>query len=117
WPVHWEWSVLLGCGVLALLYGLAMTRWRTRLGGGAFPFERGRAVVFALGLVSVIGSLNGPIHDLSDLYLFSMHMVQHLILAQVFPLLFVLGIPTWLWRAILTPEPVRRVWSVLARVP
>jgi len=117
WPWHWEWSVLAGCGLLAIFYGLAVTRWRRRLGGGEVPFERGRAITFALSLVTVIGSLNGPLHDLSDLYLFSTHMVQHLILAQVFPLLFVLGIPVWLWRAILSPRPIHAAWGTLARVP
>jgi putative membrane protein len=117
WPWHWEWTVLLGCGLIALLYSLCVSVWRRRLGGGEIPFSRGRALVFALSLVTVIGSLNGPMHDLSDLYLFSTHMVQHLILAQLFPLLFVLGIPTWLWSGLLAPAPARFAWRWLAGVP
>ncbi len=38
-------------------------------------------------------SLNGPIHDLSDNYLFSIHMVQHLLLTLVMPPLFIAGLP------------------------
>ena len=32
-------------------------------------------------------------HDLSDYYLFSMHMVQHLVLTLLFPPLLLAGIP------------------------
>jgi len=117
WPWHWEWSVLLGCGLWALLYVLALTRWRARLGGAGEPFERWRALCFLASLGFVIGSLNGPLHDLSDLYLFSTHMVQHLVLAQIFPLLFALGVPPWLWRAVLAPRPVAAVWNALTGVP
>jgi putative membrane protein len=117
WPWSWEWSVLLGCGVLAALYLMALGPWRARLGGGGSRFERGRAVGFLAGLVVVLVSLDGPVHELSDRYLFSAHMVQHLLLAQVFPLLFLLGLPPWLVRALLRPRPVSRVWHALASVP
>ena len=50
---------------------------------------------FGASMVVVIGSLHGPLHDLSERYLFSAHMVQHLLLAQLFPPLFVLGVPAW----------------------
>src|SRR5438034_7018214 len=36
-------------------------------------------------------ALNGPLHNLSDSYLFSAHMVQHLVLTLVFPPLLLYG--------------------------
>lgn len=116
WPWSWEWSVLLGCSVLALLYALAIRRHR-RAPEGHEPVERWRVVSFIAALGFVLVALNGPLHDLSDRYLFSAHMVQHLILAQVFPLLFVLGIPAWMWRALLSPRVVRAVWNAVTSVP
>lgn len=115
WPWSWEWSVLLGCAVLALLYALAI--FRRRAPEGNEPVERWRVMSFIAALVFVVLALNGPLHDLSDRYLFSAHMVQHLILAQIFPLLFVLGIPTWMWRALLSPRVVRALWNFVTRVP
>jgi putative membrane protein len=109
--------VLLGLSLFALLYTLAITRWRAALGGAGHPFERWRALSFYAALVFVLVSLNGPLHDLSDLYLFSTHMIQHLVLAQVFPLLFVLGIPTWLWKALLAPRFVAKCWHAIADAP
>jgi len=117
WPWRWEWSVLLGCGLIAALYLLALGPLRRRLGAPDHRFETGRAALFFAGLAVVVISLNGPLHDLSDLYLFSTHMVQHLFLAQLFPPLFILGIPQWLWRRLLGPRPARAIWGFLAGVP
>ena len=122
WPWHFEWSVLLGCALLTVLLLLSLTVWRERLArlSGAAPrrgFERGRFAVFLLGMLCVVVSLDGPLHDLSDLYLFSTHMVQHLLLSLIFPPLFILGVPPWLWRALTAPPRVARVWNALSRVP
>jgi putative membrane protein len=48
------------------------------------------------GLVVLLVSLNGPIHDLSDYYLFWVHMGQHLLLTLVLPPLLIAGTPGWL---------------------
>ncbi len=42
--------------------------------------------------------LNGPLHDLSDDYLFSAHMVQHLVLTFIVPPLLLIGTPGWMLR-------------------
>jgi putative membrane protein len=102
---------------LAALYTLAVTRLRRRLGIEAEPNARWRALAFATALIVVLVSLNGPLHDLSDLYLFSTHMIQHLFLAQLFPPLFVLGIPVWLRLWLLRPRPVAVAWGWIAGVP
>ncbi len=116
WPWNWEWSVLAGCGLLALLHLAALGPWRRRLGGPA-RFEAGRALLFLSGLAVVVVSLNGPIHDLSDLYLFSTHMVHNLFLAELFPPLVILGIPSWLMARMLRPAPIAAGWRFLARLP
>jgi putative membrane protein len=109
--------VVLGCALLALGYALAIGPWRRRLGAGTPTPEWGRATLFLLGLVTVLVSLNGPIHDWSDRYLFSAHMVQHLLLGQVFAPLILLGLPPWLVRRLLAGARVRALWDRLAGVP
>ncbi|HTK31755.1 MAG TPA: cytochrome c oxidase assembly protein [Candidatus Saccharimonadaceae bacterium] len=116
WPWHLEWSVPLGCALLALFYSLAVTRWRAALGGDA-PFEPWRALSFGASLVVALGSLSGPLHDLSDQYLFSTHMIQHLLLAQVFPPLFLLGLPRWLARWLTTRPWAKGAWRWASAVP
>jgi putative membrane protein len=47
---------------------------------------------FYAGLFVIFASLNGPLHDLSDYYLFSAHMVQHLLLSLLVPPLLIGGL-------------------------
>jgi len=77
------------------------------LGGLAAP--RRRVAAFAASLLVLLASLNGPLHDLSDQYLFSAHMVQHLILTLLFPPLFLYGVPADLGRRVIPPGWVRRL--------
>ena len=96
WDVHP--SVVIG---LVLLGGLYVS-----LGGLAAP--RRRVAAFAAALVVLGLALNGPLHDLSDAYLFSAHMVQHLVLMLVFPPLLLYGTPAWVARPLVRAGWVRR---------
>ena len=55
-----------------------------------------RVASFCAALLVLLFSLNGPMHDLSDYYLFSAHMVQHLLLTLLLPPLLIAGMPGWL---------------------
>jgi putative membrane protein len=88
-------DVLLGVGLLALAYAVA---W-----AGA-PHRRGPdAARFFAGLGVLLLALNGPLHDLSDYYLFSAHMVQHLLLTLVAAPLLLAGTPGWMLDRLLAP--------------
>jgi putative membrane protein len=56
---------------------------------------------FYAALLVIFFSLNGWLHDLSDWYLFSAHMVQHLLLTLLMPPLLIVGVPGWLLRPLL----------------
>lgn len=106
WTIHP--STVVGLAALGALYF-----WRARAAGaeGEPPPSAARRARFVLALLSVFVSLNGPLHDLSDTYLFSGHMVQHLVLALVFPPLLISATPGWMLRPILR----RRGIAALAR--
>jgi putative membrane protein len=106
WGLHP--SVLIGTGLLGALYFWGIGPLRRRNGWGP-PAPAWRIVCFVGALLVLLGSLNGPIHDLSDYYLFSMHMVQHLLLTLVFPPLLLAGTPGWLLSPLLRHTNVRRV--------
>jgi putative membrane protein len=75
---EWHADVVVGLAVLAAVYG-----WATRRAGEPLVAVRSLAL---LGAVAVLAfALNGPLHDLSDRYLFSAHMVQHLLLTLAVP--------------------------------
>jgi len=58
----------------------------------------GQRACFYGALVLIFLSLNGWLHDLSDYYLFSAHMVQHLLLTLIAPPLLIMGTPGWMLR-------------------
>jgi putative membrane protein len=68
---------------------------------------------FFQALFLLFVTLNGPLHDLSDYYLFSAHMVQHLILTLVVPPLLLFGTPGWMLRPLLRVPVVGRVFRML----
>lgn len=90
-------SIVLGCLFFVvgyeLLAGPLRRRWQLSPEGPTL-WERVR---FHAGIAVVFVSLQGPLHELSDVYLFSGHMVQHLLITLVFPPLALAGIPAWMW--------------------
>jgi putative membrane protein len=89
-------EVVLVAGLLAAWWAWS---WHRR---GARPHP-GQASRFVGGLLALLFALNGPLHDLSDWYLFSAHMVQHLILTLAVPPLLLTGLPGWMIDALLRP--------------
>lgn len=112
--IGWQLNpVLIGSLLaLALGYGLAVGPLRARLAPGA-PFPRGRALIFAAGLALTYLTEGSPLHDLAERYLFSAHMVQHLLISYVCTPLLLLGTPSFVWRALLLNPVVKPVAKVL----
>ncbi len=102
-------SVVLGTALFAWLYAQAVGPWRVRFGWSDTPVERWRVVCFGVAQVLLLLALNGPVHHLSDYYLFSAHMVQHLMLNLLWAPLTVVALPPWLVEAALTVPWVRRL--------
>lgn len=110
WTIHW--STVIGIAALGALYA-----WRARAGDtpvattpgspGSTP-TAAQKTAFVSGLLVLFASLNGPLHDLSDNYLFSAHMVQHLLLTMLVTPLLIAGTPGWMLR------PALRVPAVAA---
>ncbi|MBP8534432.1 cytochrome c oxidase assembly protein, partial [Streptomyces sp. MK37H] len=82
---------LVGC-VLALgLYGWGVARLRRR--GDAWPV--GRLVSFVLGVLTIALAMCTKLNDYG-MVMFSVHMVQHMIISMVSPILLLLGAPVTL---------------------
>jgi putative membrane protein len=75
--------------------------------------KRSQAVSFCLGVFVIYAAAGSPIHEISETYLLSMHMFQHLLLSLVAPPLLLAGVPTWLWEALLLRRGVRPVATLL----
>ncbi|HEV2671544.1 MAG TPA: cytochrome c oxidase assembly protein [Gemmatimonadales bacterium] len=103
WDLHP--SVVIG---LVLLGGLYVYL------GGLTSASR-HVASFAGALVVLFLALNGPLHNLSDTYLFSAHMAQHLLLTLVFPPLLLYGTPGTVVRRLLRPRWVMAIGRVVTR--
>ncbi len=84
--------------VIGLLALQALWIARARAHRDAHRPTTGQTLAFTAGLVTMFLALNGPVHDIADFYLFSGHMVQHLVLTIVVPPLLLLGTPGWMLR-------------------
>ena len=85
--------------VIGIIAYAALYRWRAVVGIRAgHHLDRGKPAILAIALTVLFFSLNGWLHDLSDSYLFSAHMVQHLVLAFVVAPLLVMATPGWMLR-------------------
>lgn len=89
---HWDFQPTVAAG--CLLLGIGYMAWVR------FKPQR-RATAFLGGLAVLIVALLSPIDGLGDTYLFSAHMIQHLILLLISCPLMILGLPEAEMRALL----------------
>lgn len=120
WHLHLD--VWLLVGLLSGGYWLALHRERRRRGpaepdgdGGPAVASKGQVVAFASAMVLMWAMSDWPVHDLAEGYLYSVHMIQHLVLTLGVALLLVVGTPAWLARRLLSPPGLLKVVRWLAR--
>ena len=118
WLTAWELDPGLVIGLFLLLeaylIGVGPARRRFQLGP---PLRRSQFALFLTGFLVLTLALLSPLHLLGEVYLFSAHMVQHLLVTLVVPPLLILGTPGWLLRPLLRAPLVlpvaRRITSPL----
>lgn len=114
-PWHPHYEVWLLVFVLSYGYWFADRRIRPVVAPGAPPATRGQkwqwhGAVLALWFVS-----GWPIHDLGESALFTVHMVEHMVIALVIPPLLLRGTPRWLADATIGRPKVARIVRPLAK--
>lgn len=98
WHLHLDvWALI---AAFAVLYALAVRRERARRPGEGVV-SRFQLGCFASGLGVMWLASDWPVHDVAEGYLYSVHMVQHLLLTLVVALLLLGGIPAWMARNLL----------------
>ena len=97
---HFHPDVVIGVLLLQGAYLFGVFRLRQRY-GWATSVETKQTVLFSAGVLTLYVALSSPIHHLADNFLFSAHMVQHLLLILVVPPLLLAGTPGWLVRPLL----------------
>jgi putative membrane protein len=104
--------------VLVLVGGyVAALRWwaPARAPAGEPPVTNRQMFCYFAGVVTLWVGADWPIHELSESYLFSVHMVQHLLFTFVAPPLLLRGTPAWLTRELLSPPALNRAVRFMTR--
>lgn len=101
---------------LLFAYALAVRKWGPEyVSPGDPPVTKKQTRLFAAGVFVLWVAGEWPVHELSENYLFSVHMFQHLILSLAAPPLLLMGIPGWLARKLLGPKPVLAAMRFLTK--
>ena len=111
----WEPTVLVGLLVISVAYALAWRRAWLRDDDDVsawFQHPRARIAWFSGGIVVAFVALQSPIDTGGDQYLFSLHMLQHVLLMMVAPPMCLLGIAGGRH----LPRPHTGFWAVTGRV-
>ena len=110
--INWPLDLTVYAGLICLYLGHALLARR------ADDAERKHSFYFGLGLLTLWVALETPIDPISDYYLDSVHMLQHVLLGFVAPPLMLLGLSTGMvsqlirvpgLRAITEPVPAQVV--------
>ncbi len=77
--------------------------------------SRMNAVAFPLSMLTLWLASDWPLHDISEEYLYSAHMIQHMMLSYFLPPLALMATPTWLARTLLGDGTLYKVVGFLAK--
>jgi putative membrane protein len=116
----WEWhihpDVWLLVAALYIGYPLIMRTLGPRfVPAGEVVVSKSRQACWYVGTTLLWIGADYPIHDLAEDYLFSVHMLQHMIFSFGAAALLLAGIPKWLMRAILRPPRLMKAVRMLTR--
>jgi len=112
WHPHLDvWALLggvLAAYLLAVRFGRARHPAQAAGQGQGHATSRKQVVLFCWGVAVLWLASDWPVHDLGEGYLYSFHMVQHLLFTLVAAPLLLLGTPAWLGRRVLGIRPGSR---------
>lgn len=110
-PFHVHPDVVIILGTIWAVYILA---WTDRSASRDDPDKRRRIAFFTAGMVVLGIGATWPIHDIAEQYLYSFHMVQHMLFQLVAAPMLLAGIPAWMWRGLLRPWAMS-IWRRITR--
>lgn len=104
--LHWHTEPFLLLTILlpGWLYALAVGPWRGIFGPGQV-FPKAEAFKFFAGLTTIYLAVGSPLDSIGESFLFTAHMLQHMLLIYVAPVLLITGMPAWLTDGLLARSP------------
>lgn len=112
WQPHPEvWLLLVAIIGLGFYAARVIGPKYARASGGDFEIVTTKQKrFFAAGVIVLAIAADWPLHDIAEQYLYSVHMVQHMLITFIIPILFLQATPEWLARLILGGGDQERTW-------
>lgn len=107
--------VLVGFLVGAYVYAVRVLGPRAVAGTNAVVATKANVISFCGAMLLLFASSTWPIHQISEGYLYSAHMLQHMMLSYFMPPLVLLATPGWLLRTLLGGGRTLRVARAVCR--
>ncbi len=116
-PLAFQWHpevwVLVAFLISAYVYMVRVIGPRA-VPAGQPAVSRANVISFVMAMSVLWIASDWPLHDISEEYLYSAHMVQHMMLSYFLPPLALMATPTWLARILLGDRAVYRAVKWLA---
>ncbi len=103
--------------VWLLVAGAALLAWYAVKVVGPNAVAPGEPIVTRRNTIAYVAAVaamwavsDWPVHDIAEEFLYSGHMVQHIVFSLVVPPLLLVAVPEWLARLILAPDGSPGVW-------
>lgn len=97
WLTAWSWEpgTIVAMAIIIIGYIFIIFLFRKRFTNSSFPHST-QIIWFIFGVLAAVLALISPINIASKDYLFSAHMVQHILITLVMAPLLLAGTPGWL---------------------
>jgi putative membrane protein len=116
WNFQWhpEVWVLVASLTIAYIYMVRVIGPRA-VGPGNPAVSRGNIYSFVGAMAMLWVASDWPLHDISEEYLYSAHMLQHMMLTYFLPPLALMATPTWLMRVLVGDGRLYRGLTFMAK--
>jgi putative membrane protein len=111
--LHIEVWVLVIAVVASYIYAIRVIGPRVVTDGKVIT--RKQLWAFIAGAILLWVASDWPVHDISEEYLYSMHMFQHMLYSYFMPALMLIATPKWLYDLIFASDRSRRTINFLTR--
>jgi cytochrome c oxidase assembly factor CtaG len=114
WLTAWSWETgtIIGIAVVIIVY-FAITFPLSKRFTHSDPPNSSQILWFSLGIFAAILALISPINIASKEYLFSAHMIQHIMITLVMAPLLLAGTPSWLISDVMHLNWIKRFTKII----
>ena len=110
WQAHPEvWFLVIGS--LSIAWYAKHVIEPKAVAAGYEPITPAQKRWYFAALISMWLASDWPVHDIAEIYLYSVHMLQHMLISMIVPAMFLLSVPRWMFELVVPPGS--RLWRAI----